>query len=109
MWGVIRKIARRKQDGRESTTLPRMVAAFTAGMVITAVLAYLPLVADILSRNPGHEPAIPAPAEAPDLLNPARNHDGSTPAEQTIYALVYAPCEEATFSAWPVPTGLMNR
>lgn len=98
MWEVIRGITHRKQDGKKRTTLPQMASAFIAGMVITAVLAYLPLITDILSHNLSEESAVPAPSEAPDSLKPDGSYEGNTPAKHFIYELVYAPFDEAILS-----------
>lgn len=98
MLEVIRKIANRNRDGKVSATLPRMVVAFTAGMVITAVLAYVPVITDIITHNLSQESAVPAPSNAPDFLKPGGSPDGSHPAEQNMSALVYAPWQKGIFS-----------
>lgn len=98
MLEVIRKIANRSQEGKVSATLLRMAVAFTAGMVITAVLAYVPIITDILVHNFSHESAVPAPSDAPDFLKPGGSPDGSHPVKQNMSALVYTPFKEGVFS-----------
>lgn len=99
MWEVIRVITNRKQDGKDSAMRRRMATAFMGGMVITAALAYLPIIITaLLSHEPGHESAVPAPSDAPDFLRPGSRPDGSYPEKHINYELVYAPLEEAIFS-----------
>lgn len=70
-----------------------------AGMVVTAALAYLPIIVTALfSHEPGHESAVPAPSDAPDFLRPGSSPDGTYPEKHINYELVYAPLEEAIFS-----------
>lgn len=99
MWEIIRGTTSRKQDGKDSATLLRMAVAFTAGMVITAVLAYVPIITDILAHNFSQESAVPAPSDAPDFLKPGGSPDGSHPAKQDMSVLVYTPFKEGVFSA----------
>jgi len=99
MWEVKRAITNRKQDGKDSAMRLRMVTAFMAGMVITAALAYLPIIITALfSHEPARESAVPAPSDAPDFLRPGSSPDGSYPEKHINYELVYAPLEEAIFS-----------
>jgi hypothetical protein len=93
MFELMRKSVNRTREDKANATLLRMVVAFTAGMVITAFLAYVPVITDILAHNFSQESAVPAPPNGPDFHKP-----GSGPAEQKMSALVYTPCKEGAFS-----------
>jgi len=97
MLEVIRKPAKQNQEGKVNATLPRMVVAFAAGMVITAVLAYVPVITDILARNLSQESAVPAPSSAPGFLESGGSPDDSHPVKQNMSALVYALLQEGIF------------
>jgi len=94
MYEFISRDTNRKHDGLDSVTRLRMIIAFIAGMVITAVLAQIPVVTDIFSPRIDQDSVIPAPVDAPDFLKSG----GSYPAIHINYELVYAPLNEATFS-----------
>ena len=86
--------ARLFQRGKPDAALPRKAVAFIAGMVITAVLAYVPIITDMFTNIPNREHAAPAPSYAP-----AGGHtDGSYPDQQNTRAPVYAPRIEGTFT-----------
>jgi hypothetical protein len=98
MFELMRKSVNRTREDKANATLLRMVVAFTAGMVITAFLAYVPAITDILAHNFSQESAVPAPSNGPDFHKPGSGPEGSGPAEQKMSALVYTPCKEGAFS-----------
>jgi len=96
MWEVIRGTTSRKQDGKDSATRVRMAIAFIAGIVVTAALAYIPVITDIFSHELSQESAVPAPLDVPDFIKPGG--PDSSPAKHDISELVYAPFKEGVFS-----------
>ena len=74
-----------------------MAIAFIAGMVVTAALAYIPVITDIFSHELSQESAVPAPLDAPDFIKPGGSPDGSHPVNQNMSALVYTPFKEGVF------------
>lgn len=82
------------QRGKPNTALQRTAVAFIAGMFLTAVLAYVPVIAGAFSSIFSQEYAVPAPSYAP----PGDNTGGSLLDQQNTRAPVYAPRIEGTFS-----------
>ena len=72
-----------------------MAVAFIAGMVITAVLAQTPFVADTRFPQLIHEPVIPALPDATDTLKPSSIPDSRKPVKPGMYELVYDSAKEA--------------
>ena len=83
--------ARLIKRSKPNAALPRMAVAFITGMVLTAILAYIPVITDIFNNISNQEHAAPAPSYA--LPN-----DGSYPDQQNTRAPVYAPQIEGTFT-----------
>ena len=80
---------------KSSTSRSRMAVAFTAGMVITAVLAQVTPFADTRFPQLIHEPVIPAQQDAADTLKPGSIPEGIKPVKPGMYEMVYGPAGEA--------------
>ena len=98
MFEVIRSIANRNPNGKDRTTLSRMAAAFSAGMIITAVLACIPVISNILTEDSVQNSAVPTPSSAGEFLTPGGSPDGDYHTEPNNGAPVYAPYKEGIFS-----------
>ena len=57
----------------------RLVAAFIAGMAITAALAHTPAAANMLSPRPIEKPVVPIAPSSPGSLEPGANLDAGKP------------------------------
>ena len=98
MLELIRTNANRNPNGKDRTTLSRMAAAFSAGMVITAVLAYVPVFTGISTNDSTQDSAVPTPSSAPEFSKSGGSPDGDYPARPNMSAPVYTPYKEGIFS-----------
>ena len=91
---MIRGIIKREREGEHGNSLVKMAVAFIAGMVITAVLAQTPVVANQLSSQFSDKSVIPALPDAPDPVRANSSYDTTHPVKSRMNELVWTSAEE---------------